>query len=364
MIAFAGFVCALALAFQTAASSADEVLARWRESLDLDLPREVVAEKASIEAGGALASNGEAIALMARALFSEGREDDALALVAASRETDANRTALVLERARELLERDDLEAASKLVAGSKSIGPVRFPDRADCWLVRARCLARSGKLVDAAPLFERFLQLAPLSPDGPAACHQIAESLVSRGDAKNAQTWFDRALQLGTWQGFYRARRLQIREHPNEPLPRLGLGQLLLEANEFARAKSVFEELVRVAPNFANGWFHLGEAERQLRALDRAAVDYGKALELDPELANARFNRAVIARIQGRDADAKLDLEHLVSSAAGKDPRFCNAHLELARVLLRGGERAAADERYRRYVELGGKEPLEAPTGR
>lgn len=210
----------------------------------------------------------------------------------------------------------------------------------------------------AAPLFKHFVELAPLSPDAPSAYHQIALALVQRGDAEGATRVFEHAAKIAAWHGFYRARRLQIREHPSAPLPRLGLGQLLLEADQLDRARAVLEELVRVAPTFANGWFHLGECARKQQDLDAATRHYGKALELDPALDVARYNRAVIAVMQRRDPHARADLERIVEGGGGTDPRLINAHLELARLLARAGDPSGAKARHARYVELGGAEPL------
>lgn len=329
-----------------------------REDLELDRPRDALARGAVwVRSGGAFADDGEVVALVARAFAATGEESRARELVEGARAGETTRAWLDVERARQALERDELEAAANALAGN----PVKHPALAECWLVRARALARLGKAVEAAPLFQKFLELAPLSPDGPAACHQLAQAALASGKQDDAARWFGRANELGTWHGFYRARRIQIRETPDDPLPRLGLAQLLLEAREYVRAESVLDELVARHADFANGWFHLGEARRKQRDLAGARAAYDRALAVDPTLAFARFNRGVIARMEGRDADARSDFEWIVTSDAGNDARLVNAHLELARLLARAGDAAAAALRYARYTELGGKEPLAEP---
>ncbi|MCK6448683.1 MAG: tetratricopeptide repeat protein [Planctomycetes bacterium] len=341
-----------------------------REDLELDRPRDALARGAAWVAsggafagdgafagGGAFANDGEIVALVARALTATGEDARARKLVDGAQASEATRGWLDVERARQALERDELEEAANALAGN----PVKHPALAECWLVRARALARLGKAVEAAPLFQKFLELAPLSPDGPAACHQLAQAALASGKQDDAARWFARANELGTWHGFYRARRIQIREAPDDPLPRLGLAQLLLEAREYARAERVLDELVARHADFANGWFHLGEARRKQRDLAGARAAYDRALSVDATLAFARFNRGVIARMEGRDADARSDFERIVASDAGNDSRLVNAHLELARLLARAGDAAAATARYARYTELGGKEPLAEP---
>ncbi|MBI5435488.1 MAG: tetratricopeptide repeat protein [Planctomycetes bacterium] len=357
-VAFAwlAFAC---LALPAAAQlGRDDAVAALREDLELDRPRDALARGKTWTAnGGTFEHDGEVVALYARALLATGAEADARAVVVRASPSEATKPWLELETARQALERDELDVAARALAGANG-EPVRFPDIADCWLVRARALARLGKTVEAAPLFRRFLELAPLSPDGPSACHQLAQAALAQNDQENARKWFARAEELGTWHGFYRARRIQIREHPNDPLPKLGLAQLLLEAREYARAEALLVTLTQAEPTFANGWFHLGEARRKQRDLAGASAAYTRALETDPEHAFARFNRAVIARMEQRDADARADFERIVAGPAGEDARLLNAHLELARLLARTGDASGAEARHRRYVELGGKEPL------
>jgi Tfp pilus assembly protein PilF len=102
----------------------------------------------------------------------------------------------------------------------------------------------------------------------------------------------------------------------------------------------------------------LGETLRKQNDLAGARRSYDRALELDPTLDIARYNRAVMAKLDGRNADARADLELLLSGAAARDPRFAGAHLDLARMLLKAGEKERAAESFARYQQLGGKEKL------
>ncbi|MCE9593520.1 MAG: tetratricopeptide repeat protein [Planctomycetes bacterium] len=353
---------ALLLFGQGAELDRARAVAALREDLELDSPREALVRSSPWTAkDGAFEHDGEVLALTARALAATGEDARARKLLEQATPTDATKSWIELERARLALENDDLEAAARALAGEKGAA-VRYPDIAECWLLRGRALARQQKFADAAPLFRRFLELAPFSVDAPAACHQLAQAALARADDAEAQKWFTRAAELGTWQGFYRARRIQIREHPDDPLPRVGLAQLFLEAHDYARAEALLTELTATTPTFASGWFLLGEARRKQRDLDGASKAYTQALDLDPELPFARFNRAVIARMQGRDVDARADLERIVGGPAADDERLLKAHLELARLLVRAGDAEAANTRYRRYTELGGKDPLAEPT--
>lgn len=357
------FALAQATAPGAPVPGAEERLARWREDLALDLAAVVVRDgRAQVSAGGALASDGRLVAVVARALHATGKDDEALALLGASAPSPQTSAWVAVELAWLALERDELDAALRALAGTGPQDPLRHPDVPDAWLIAGRALARKGRLADAAPYLQRFLELAPLASDAPSAWHQLAQAMIAKGDAAQAQTYFERARASSTWQGYWRARSLQVREHPEDPLPLLGMGQLLLEASDHARAQALLSTLVQRFPDYAQGWLHLGEAERKRDALDLALRAYTRALELDPGLALARFNRAVIEAKRERPSDARADLEVLVASPSGSDPRFIEAHLMLARIHTGAGELDAAAERYRRYVELGGKEPLEPPA--
>jgi hypothetical protein len=58
---------------------------------------------------------------------------------------------------------------------------------------------------------------------------------------------------------------------------------------------------------------------------------------------------------------ARTDFERIVDGARASEPTALPAHLALARLLAAANEPQAAQRRYARYVELGGREPLAEP---
>ncbi|HVS10337.1 MAG TPA: tetratricopeptide repeat protein [Planctomycetota bacterium] len=368
-------LCALALAASASSSQTPsapaaeapaktpaETVGRWRELLELDLAREVAAEGLPlVSPDGSLEKEGEARALVARALWDAGR--DSAELLSTSGLREGTHGFVVLERARQEIADDRLEGAlARLRAPPGSAQAVAHPEHPQSWLLLGRALARSGDLAGAAPHLKRFLELAPLDRVAPAALHMLAEEALQRRDGAAAKAYADREQELARWHAYRRVRLLQIREKPREPLPRLGLGQLLLEAKQYGQARAVLEELVKLAPDFAHGWFHLGEARRMLDDMPGAEQAYSKALELNPALVLARYNRAVIALRAGREEEARADFEQIVADPRGGNPLMAGAHLALARLLLRAGEKEAAQASYLRYRELGGRDPLEPPA--
>ncbi len=344
-------------ALQTATTSVDARLSSWKESLDLDLPAEVLREgRALVARDGALAKDARAIALVSRALASTGRLKEANELLEGAAQATPGE-AIVAERARLALEEDDLDGVLALLWDSEKKA-LRTPATNEAWLLAGRARARRGDWDQALPLLQRFLELEPRSAEAAGAWHLLGVEASRRQDGQRTMECARREEALGRWHSYYRARLLQVRENPREPLPRLGLAQLWLEAGDGARARAVLEELLAIAPDFARGWMALGEAQRKQDDLAGARKSYDRALELDATLDIARYNRAVIARLAGRGDDARADLEKLLSGAAGNDPRFAAAHLDLARLYLKLDDQQRAAAAFARYQALGGKEKL------
>lgn len=360
----AGLALALVLTLQGGGALTDDARARvaaWREALELDLAAEVLREgPPAVSEGGALAGDGEAVHVVARALFDAGRVQQAEELLASARPAAGGEAWIELARARMALERDELERAIALAAVPDSAPPrARLAERAEAWLLLGRALMRAGRDGDARGCFERAYELEPLGEGAYGALHALSQIALRAGDGARAQKLVEGQAQVGQWRDFLRVRRLQVRERPQEPLPRLGLAQLWLQAGEHARALEELDLLTARFPDWAPGWFHRGEAQRALGRLDDARASYDLALERDGELALARYNRAVLALRAGNNAAARADFEHLVSGKQAEDPRLLQAHLGLARLQLAAGEGDAARARYARYVELGGREALE-----
>jgi tetratricopeptide (TPR) repeat protein len=262
-----------------------------------------------------------------------------------------------LERAHVAIEADELAKALGLLLAKPDATEPRWPTLAASWFETGRALVRSGDSRRAVPFLRRFVELAPHDRDAAAALHMLAREAIDRGDGAMAKQCFERAEQIGRWHGYWRARMTQIREHPDEPLPWQGLAELWLQVGEIDRARAVLQRLVSFKPDFAPGWFLLGETDRKRNDLKAAEFSYTRCLAIDAEHLLARHNRGTIEQMSERHAEARADFEHIADGPRASEPLALNSHLQLVRVLDKLGETDAAAKRYARYAELGGKEP-------
>ncbi|HVS17016.1 MAG TPA: tetratricopeptide repeat protein [Planctomycetota bacterium] len=357
-------LAALALAALALPQAADDAVrarvATWRELLELDLAAQVLEEgPAAVGQEGSLARDGEAVFVVAGALFDAGRAREAEALLDAARPVAAGADWLDLARARRALELDELERAVELASVADTSPPrARLADQPEAWLLLGRALERAGRDAEARPCLERGHELAPLGPGAYGALHALSQIALRANQGQRAQELVAAAAQVGQWRAYWRVRRLQVRERPDDPLPRLGLAQLWMQVGRHETALAELDALLERSPDYAPGWFHRGEVERARGHAAGARTSYDRALELDGELSLARFNRAVLALREGRTAEARADLERIVAGPQADDPKLLQAHLGLARILHAAGEVDAARVRHARYAELGGREAL------
>jgi Tfp pilus assembly protein PilF len=297
----------------------DALRTAWREAIELDVPGEVLAAGAWIETDAR--ADAELTALYTRALHAAGLDERAAKLVARSEAPP-----LVLAAARMALDRDEVDRARSLLVG-KTPAPgrtapeaPRFPEESAAWLLLGRAEARAGRLDRAEPLLAEFVKRAPWNVEAPEAWFVLVEAARARGDAREAELRERSRLQSAEWHAFYRARRLQVRANPREPLPRLGLAQLWLAAGDLARARAANDAALAIDARFCRGIELAAEIDRRAGALEQARARCAAALECEPTLA---------------------------------DP-----HLTLARIARDGGDSAAADASYARYRSAGGTKEL------
>lgn len=134
-----------------------------------------------------------------------------------------------------------------------------------------------------------------------------------------------------------------------DPGPRALLkGDDYLKAGQFEKALEQFQTAVRLLPNTAQAWNHLGLAHHQLHQSQEAFKAYNNALMLDNKLAAARFNLGCLLLEQGNPKAAVEDL----TSFTMLHPGSIDGWLQLGSAQRLAGSFDAAERSYRNILEL------------
>lgn len=323
--------------------------ARWEEWIELDLHRSVLTEAAiAFEKG---VPNPRLLALAARAAVASGELERAERWLSAG-----EGPAIQIERARIHLAADRIDEALALCLDPGEPPRARYAEIADGWILPGRALARAGELERARLLLEEMIKRFPHDDEAPAALHLLAQTALARGDLQGARSLRERAQKSARWRELFDARRSQVLEHPEDPLPRFGVAALWLEVGEAERARHLLDELLSTSPNFAKGHALRGDAARLLEDYDGCMTSWSKALSLDADLHAARLNRALIFVDRERWKDAEADLSILVELEVARRAPLLRAHLLLATTLEAQGDAEGARIARARHAAIRGQD--------
>jgi cytochrome c-type biogenesis protein CcmH/NrfG len=118
-----------------------------------------------------------------------------------------------------------------------------------------------------------------------------------------------------------------------------GIGLLL--QGDLRSARTAFEMVTRLEPDYVDGWVNINRAALAEGDLEGAVAALERALEIDPQLARTHFFLGLAAKAQGNYDEA---LEHL-RMAAEKYPKDRVVRNQMARVLfLQRDYQGAVDE--------------------
>ena len=147
-------------------------------------------------------------------------------------------------------------------------------------------LARQGKTGEAIRHYREALRLRPGHAN---ALNNLGNALLHQGKIAEAEAALRRALAA----------------EPGHPNARNNLSQALLAQGRLNEAVSELESLIRREPRYAPAHANLGSALLLMGApMTKAAEHFTRALGLNPRLAEARFNLALLHTIQGNHAEA------------------------------------------------------------
>jgi tetratricopeptide (TPR) repeat protein len=212
---------------------------------------------------------------------------------------------------RDVLQKDPDNAFATLVTGSAQMGMGRYPE--------------------AITAFRRYLQRVPTSA---YAHHWIAVCSLRGGDPLAALREAEatlavdphftdaRVLRAGVHasRGAYDAAiadlRTAVETDPAKPALRLDLARVLAEAGHPAEARAEYAAILGLQGDYAPALTGLGALEAEGGDLLGAASHLRRALEIQPDQDEARFDLAQVLDRQGRHDEARTEFKHL---AEGKN---------------------------------------------
>ncbi len=132
--------------------------------------------------------------------------------------------------------------------------------------------------------------------------------------------------------------------HPREVRFAFLHGTALVGMNAFEQAVPAFQAVIRLAPNIADAYLALGQAQRRLGQHQEAENTYRKLLRMQPENVDAYMGLASALAERGQFADAEAPLRRALQYA--RDPKAQAAiHNNLAILLSQQSRHAEALER-------------------
>lgn len=153
---------------------------------------------------------------------------------------------------------------------------------------------------------------------------------------------------------------------PGEPsataLEHFRQGNDLSRSGDFEKAAEEYEKALELEPQYVDAMTNLGVAYYNLGQLDQAIVQYSKAIEIAPSDADIRSNLAA-AHVQkhqdtGDPEELKKALEQY-ETATELNPDLAEAYFGLGVIYALQGDKAQAIQAFERFQELDqGQDPL------
>ncbi|MBB6252290.1 tetratricopeptide repeat protein [Nitrospirillum iridis] len=160
------------------------------------------------------------------------------------------------------------------------------PDRPDVLTNLGNALLAQGRADAAVACQRRALELAP---DLAAAASNLGTALLALDQPAAAKAAFRRALG-----GVYNAAAVLAAPEPAVIDALCGMGEALRLAGDPLAALPWLDRAVALAPDQATVWNNRGRCLGDLGLLPAAVDSYSRAVDLDPTLATAHFNRGLV----------------------------------------------------------------------
>lgn len=264
-------------------------------------------------------------AVLARALWEEGRADEATGALDQALKLDpflpdawAQKAVLLNARGEQEAAQDALRQVSRLVPGNPVPSQLkaqwllqarRYQDAQDeaqravrldagnssAWATLGAAEDGLGRHRQAVQAYRTALRLD--RPD-PALRQRLAQSLAKLGQVEDAKTSAASAGGTGSEAHTWTA-----------------IGFAELERKKLGPAHDAFRKAVELASGSSPAWNGLGMALERLQRTSEAEKAFDRAVQLDPTDVQARSNRAIVRHALGQKDPAYQDIRHAIDAA-------------------------------------------------
>lgn len=185
-----------------------------------------------------------------------------------------------------------------------------------------------SELGDSGRALEMWRRLSEQNPN-PRTLRALAGAYEQAHDYKSAAATLRRALELD----------------PKNTEIKAGLAEDLLMSDDLEGSLALYRELVQANPRESRMWLRLSQIYRHKRDFASARDAQRRALELDPDNLEVRYNDVNLLEAEGKNAEAILALQKIIDSTApgGDAPARANRVILLERLglLYRNNEQYA-----------------------
>ncbi|MFM7101643.1 MAG: tetratricopeptide repeat protein, partial [Verrucomicrobiota bacterium] len=211
---------------------------------------------------------------------------------------------------------------------------------------QANAAAREAALREQAALLAPARQALQFE----AHAAQYRDALARRtNDWKLREQYAELLQSFGDRPGATEAWREVVREMPHHLLARYQLGALLAASPATAaEGEKELRAALAVREEFAEAWAKLGESLGQQQRFSEADRAFARAVEVRPDLTDARVNRSLTRLAAGHTNDALAGLK----AAARGDSNSVPAHQQLGRLLGLLRQDGPAAEAYDQVARL------------
>lgn len=207
-----------------------------------------------------------------------------------------------------------------------------------------------------------YLLGTALARDGQTAQAQmVINQITSRGDSAEARLLMGTAKFTGRdFHGALTDLKKAIELNPNLPDVYSYYGLALLYTGDQAGSQQAFQKELEHDPNNFDANLRMGLLLRVDQEYDRALPYLQHALELRPGDLSTRFEIASVQLAQGKQEQARSELESIVKAA----PTFTEAHVMLATIYYRDKLKAQGDRERAIVDKLNAERQAQQPAAR